>query len=460
MLEQLFADFRFYTHIGLAVSGGPDSVALMHLAQAWRNNRAMQGAAGADVTPELTVLTVDHSLRPDSAAEARQVKSWAGRCGLRHETLTWRGEKPTSGIQAAAREARYRLLADWAERNNGDVAIATAHHKDDQAETVLMRLARGSGPDGLSAMRRIASLGRLTLLRPLLGLAKSELIALLVEREAAWIEDPSNDRQDFERVRLRAARDCRDQLQLTDDALALTARRMARATAALEAGTDEVLARWSDRQELLAHGIYIWRPELEDTPGVPEELRLRALARVLGTIGGVDEKPELARLERLLEQLDSPNFSGATLGRCQLSSVAGPKGAVLIHRETGREPLPTLRLRSGTAEVWDGRFMVSVTGAGDTSAEAIEVRPYDEAARTEIVTLKPDHARPHLPGPALGGLPAFWRGGRLVAVPGLHFHNPDMPYGVNSTCRAAFLSGALRPGAAPPEDTVTEVQAD
>ena len=193
---------------------------------------------------------------------------------------------------------------------------------------------------------------------------------------------------------------------------------------------------------------------------MPEELRLRALARILGTIGGVDDKPELAQLERLLEQLDSPNFSGATLGRCQLSSGAAPKGAVLIHRETGREPLPTLRLRSGTAEVWDGRFMVSVTGAGDPSAEAIEVRPYDEAARAEIVTLKPDHARPHLPGPALGGLPAFWRGGRLVAVPGLHFHIPDMPYGVNSTCRAAFLSGALRPGAGPDEDVVTEVQAD
>ena len=230
MLEQLFADFRSYTHVGLAVSGGPDSVALMHLAQTWRNNRAMHGAAADDVMPELTVLTVDHGLRPNSAAEVRQVKSWAEACGLRHETLTWRGEKPASGIQAAAREARYRLLADWADRNNGDVAIATAHHKDDQAETVLMRLARGSGPDGLSAMRRIASLGRLTLLRPLLGLAKSELIALLVEREAAWIEDPSNDRLDFERVRLRAARDCRDQLQLTDDALALTARRMARAT--------------------------------------------------------------------------------------------------------------------------------------------------------------------------------------------------------------------------------------
>lgn len=455
MLERLFVDFGCYARIGLAVSGGPDSVALMHLARAWRNDRGARGKA----VPELTVLTVDHGLRPGSDAEARQVKSWAETCGLRHETLTWSGEKPTSGIQAAARDARYGLLADWAGRKSGNVAIATAHHKDDQAETVLMRLARGSGPDGLSAMRRTATIGGLTLLRPLLDIAKSGLIELLVEREVAWIEDPSNDRQDFERVRLRAARDCRDQLQLTDDALALTARRMARAAAALEAGVDDVLARWSDQQGHLAYGVYIWRPESGEHPGAPEELRLRALARVLATVGGTDDKPELAQLERLLEQLDSPDFSGATLGRCQLSPGPGTAGDVLIHRETGREPLPTLRLCPGTAEVWDGRFMVSVTGPGEM-AQAIEVRPYDEPARAEIMTMKPGHPRPHLPGPALGGLPAFWCGARLVAVPALDFDNPDMPPGMTSACRAAFLSGPLRPGASPPTDDVTRAPAD
>src|SRR6187200_2869935 len=145
--KRLFADWRAAPAMVLAVSGGPDSVALMWLAARWRRGLARG--------PQLTVVTVDHGLRPEAAREAREVKRLAAELGLAHRTLRWRGAKPNTGLPAAAREARYRLLAQAA-RAVGASHVLTAHTRDDQAETLLMRLLRGSGLAGLSAMASLS----------------------------------------------------------------------------------------------------------------------------------------------------------------------------------------------------------------------------------------------------------------------------------------------------------------
>ncbi len=164
-LLRAFCCLEPFSSAVLAVSGGPDSVALMHLARRWAKLTGRDPAS-------LAVVTVDHGLRSESASEAAFVAGEARALGLAHHTLPWAGEKPKTGIQAAARQARYDLLAEYcAQRSIGCVAVA--HTADDQAETFLMRLRRGSGVDGLAAMAAVSERGAITLVRPLLSFSKA-----------------------------------------------------------------------------------------------------------------------------------------------------------------------------------------------------------------------------------------------------------------------------------------------
>src|SRR5213083_1685838 len=173
----LFAQWKAAPALVLAVSGGPDSIALMWLAARWR--RAL--ARG----PRLVAVTVDHGLRPEAAAEAREVKRLARILELPHRTLRWTGPKPRTGLPAAARAARYRLLVQAA-RASGATHILTAHTRDDQAETLLMRILRGSGIAGLAAMARVSERDGLLLVRPLLDVPKSQLVATLQKARIAF----------------------------------------------------------------------------------------------------------------------------------------------------------------------------------------------------------------------------------------------------------------------------------
>src|ERR1700720_3130032 len=192
--KRLFADWKAAPAIVLAVSGGPDSIALMWLAAPWR--RAL--ARG----PRLIAVTVDHGLRAEAAGEARDVKRLARALDLPHRTMRWSGAKPKSGLPAAAREARYRLLARAA-RKNGATHILTAHTRDDQAETLLMRLLRGSGIGGLAAMARESERDGVLLARPFLHVSKSQLVATLNKAKIGFADDPTNRDTNFTRPRLR-----------------------------------------------------------------------------------------------------------------------------------------------------------------------------------------------------------------------------------------------------------------
>src|SRR4051812_25670020 len=192
--KRLFAPWKGAPALVLAVSGGPDSIALMWLAARWR--RAL--ARG----PRLIAVTVEHGLRAEARREARDVKRLARSLDLPHRTLRWTGTKPKTGLPAAARAARYRLLAQAA-LASGATHVLTAHTRDDQAETLLMRMAPGSGIAGLAAMARRSQREGVVLARPLLDIPKARLVATLHKARIGFAEDPSNRDSRFTRPRLR-----------------------------------------------------------------------------------------------------------------------------------------------------------------------------------------------------------------------------------------------------------------
>jgi tRNA(Ile)-lysidine synthase len=289
--KRLFADWKAAPAIVLAVSGGPDSIALMWLAARWR--RAL--ARG----PRLIAVTVDHGLRPEAAREAREVKRLARTLDLPHRTVRWTGSKPKTGLPAAARVARYRLLAQAA-RSSGATHILTAHTRDDQAETLLMRMLRGSGIAGLAAMARESEREGVRLARPLLEIPKSQLMATLGKAKIAFADDPTNRDPGYTRPRLRALMPALAEEGGDSRNLARLASRLARANAALEVlvdGAERFLAL-RDRHDASRFGF-----DAGAFSGLPEEVRLRLLKRAIDRAG--HEGPaELGKLETLLAALD------------------------------------------------------------------------------------------------------------------------------------------------------------
>ena len=191
-LQALFADVAGEPALGLAISGGSDSLALMLLAQRW--------AASLDAAPRLVVYSVDHGLRPEAAGEVAMVLQAAAALGLVARGLAWAGPKPETGLQEAARLARYRLMGA-AMAEDGATVLLTAHHLQDQAETVLMRMAHGSGIEGLKGMTGMAEIEGLRVHRPLLHVDPTALRSLVDAAGLTPAEDPSNADLHYERVR-------------------------------------------------------------------------------------------------------------------------------------------------------------------------------------------------------------------------------------------------------------------
>lgn len=309
----LFSSFGDRAGVVLAVSGGADSTALMVLASRWRL------AGGA--TP-LFVATVDHGLRDGSRADCDAVLDHAARLGLPARCLQWLGEKPGTRIQERAREARYGLLADAALASGADT-IATAHTLHDQAETVMMRLARGSGPDGLAAMRARTPRGPLLHLRPLLATPRARLVATLVEAGAPWIEDPSNQDPRFERTRIRRLAAMLAPAGLDAGRLGRLAARAGRAADALDAMACTAFGAMSagSGAELRLDGG-LWLLE-------PGEIRLRVLRLALEAARGVGRAYPL-RLERLEALSDA-----VTLALSRAMPLRRTIGGLVVHVDRG-----------------------------------------------------------------------------------------------------------------------------
>lgn len=310
-----------YPSLLLAVSGGPDSVALMTLCAQWR----MRGAH------HIAVATVDHGLRKESRAEARQVGRWAKAQGFRHHLLTWEGAKPKTRVQERAREARYALLADCAKRI-GAMAIVAAHHAEDQAETILFRLTRGSGVAGLAGMSPIARCGEAALARPLLGFRKQELEDICARAGQAFIRDPSNADEVYARVRLRKLAPLLAAQGLDVDALLRLGARAARADAALTHCAQEIFAR-----ALLKSGAQCVELDGAALMESPPEILQRALAEAISRLSP-EAALRLDRLERACERIAAALVARAPL-RITLADI-------LIEARDGRlqlRPAPPRR---------------------------------------------------------------------------------------------------------------------
>lgn len=290
--SQLFSLWNSATGVLIAVSGGPDSIALLGLAARWR-------AGGAQT--RLMSATFDHGLRPDSAREARAVGDFSRRLGIDHHTLAWIGDKPTSGIQERAREARYDTLSRLALFNEIS-HLAVAHHQGDQAETVLLRMAAGTGVAGLAGMGKTAMRGGLVVHRPFLNLRKQRLIDTCRAHGWLFIEDPTNENDRFARVRWRALAPSLEAEGLTSDRLTLLAGRARRADEALEGMVDAWLAAHPPAS--FRHALIL---RIADWREAPAELRVRVLGRLIAQVAsaGADVVPErLERLERLHDDLE------------------------------------------------------------------------------------------------------------------------------------------------------------
>lgn len=330
--------------LAVALSGGSDSLALLHLVCDWR------AAQGRDV--KVVALTVDHGLRAESAAEAAQVAAWCAALGVAQETLVWRGAKPTSAIQARARAARYALMLDWC-RSHGVGLLLTGHTADDQAETVAMRQRRSGTALSLAAIWRERRMGGVRVVRPLLGWRRAELQSLLRVRGQAWLDDPANRQERFERVRLRRA-------LAGDDPAALV-----RQAAAAQAETEAAVGRAHDflaRHALLSGGGYgiLARDDFLRLDGLAADLALEALLRLFGAGRGA-ERAKRAEVLRWL--------AAAGAGRRTLAGalVTKRRHDILVVREAGRMGMEAVTIPPSGAVLWDGRFVVT----GPPGAEVV-----------------------------------------------------------------------------------------
>lgn len=352
-LAQLFAPAGLEPAVGLAVSGGPDSLALMVLARRWIET--------LDHKPRIIVYSLDHGLRPEAAAEVAMVLDTAAQCGFASRGLKWLGDKPATGVQEAARQARYRLIGE-AMRADGATLLLTAHHLSDQAETVLMRLGHGSGVDGLKGMAALSEVEGVKIFRPLLGIEPDVLAAAVAEAGLVAVHDPSNDDPDYERVRWRKLLPTLAAEGLDGATLARFARRMADADAALAQ-----MAEIAFGELVSFDGFGTASISVERLRALSPEIARRVLARVLAIAGGQQKPRALGQIERLYAQLveASPPFAITLLG----AMLRWRGDRLTVSREAGRalpaqSPLPT---RGGL--VWDRRFLIS-NSSDDTSLVA------------------------------------------------------------------------------------------
>lgn len=370
-----------------AVSGGSDSLALLMLVKAYLDHR------GADT--RIVAVTVDHGLRAESTQEARAVASMCSAHGIEHRTVRWTEAKPSSGIPAAAREARYRLLAEVAAVEGADLMM-TGHTLDDQLETVAMRRERGEGR-GLAGMAPATLYdGRIWIVRPLLGQRRAALRDYLSGRGIPWIDDPSNSDRRYERVRVRQAAGAGEVDASEAQIAAAAAERVAagRAAAALLSAT----------ARLAAPGLVAIDRAFA---GADAASATYALRMVLAAVGGTEQLPDAERSASLFGRLGRENFR-ITLAR---AVVDARRDASFLRRESRGLPDPGI----APDGIWDGRYRLprlleTVVAAVGPEQAGRMIENGEVDAKTAPGT------PPSLAGMALAAEPALWRGDRFLGL--------------------------------------------
>ena len=393
-----FEPFETTPHIAVAVSGGADSMALAMLADRWSRRR--EGT--------MTALIVDHRLRRGSTREARQVRATLDERGIGATILTWRGEKPTSGIQDAARTARYRLLGDWCAAQ-GVLHLLIAQHRDDQIETVLMRADRGSGPDGLAGMAAIVEYPAYRVLRPVLPLPRVQLRSTLEASTVAWIDDPSNRDRRFARVRVRQELGSSDQ---TEDLCSRTIADVARAAAARVAAGQATAQLLGTGASVFSEGYVALDPDA--VRAASPALASRALASAIVTVSGRHYPPRSERLERLVSALRTPAPAPArTLAGCR---IAHRGDRLLVAREPAAA-VDALSIAAPGVYRWDNRFDIGIAG----SRQPLTIARLGHEGWRSISQRDPTLRSQPIPPLARPSLPAVYIDSEIVAIPHLGY---------------------------------------
>ena len=362
--------------LAVAVSGGGDSMALLHL---------LAGKA------ELAVVTINHGLRPEAAAEAAAVAAACARLGVPHETLQWRWDG-TGNLSDAARRGRMALIAGWAlARGVGDVALG--HTADDQAETFLLRLARGSGVDGLSAMSDARMALGLVWHRPLLGIRREALRDWLTAQGVAWFDDPTNDDTAYQRVRARAALVALEPLGISVETLNHAAALQAMASGALR----QVAADAARRMARIDGGDVLFDPAA--MVRLPDETQLRLLAHAVMFVSSAIYRPRLQSLADV--HADLVIGRKRTLGGCLLT---GGRTGLRVTREW--QAVKAVRCDAG--QVWDRRWRLE-----GPQTNGLQIAALGAVGLAAV----PDWRATGVPRATLLASPAVWQGGDLVAAP-------------------------------------------
>lgn len=387
--DRLFGGIDIVRHRKLivAVSGGSDSLALLFLLKTFLDRQAPR-------TPLLAV-TVDHGLRPEAAAEARAVAALCGKAGISHRIMVWHGAKPSRGIIAAAREARYDLLGQVADDFGADVVL-TAHTMDDQAETVSMRLRRGSG-SGIAGMAHATLFDeRVWIVRPLLAERRQALRNYLAESAIAWIDDPTNDNRAYERVRTRAELAVAGNV----DELAAQAVRAGSERSRLASRAAQLIERFVTRP---APGLFRLNQQML---AEPDEATVQALRVMLATAGGVAHLPNLERVRTLAGRIAAAPLR-ATLSRAVMDARTC---GIWIRREARGLPDP---FHPSDRLHWDGRWRIA-----NTASEArLQVAPLGRAHAKDVAAAFAG-APESLVAAALSLEPAMFDGDRLLGLLG------------------------------------------
>ena len=391
------------SRLAIAVSGGPDSTALFLLLHEWAQARNIS----------VTVLTVDHGLRPGSAEEASQVANFCSRFGVDHRILPWVGPKPDTRVQASARDVRYGLMERWCS-DNDVTELYLGHTLDDQAETFLLRMAQGSGVDGLAAMPLVRLHGEVRIIRPLLRISRKLILATLKEKNISFTCDPSNHDRRYARVVMRNYIEQLNEHGITTAAIAGVTRMFGRIREQKEIMIAELFRQMVS---LYPEGyaeldIVGWR---QADPMVGSQL----IAELLRIIGGGDYLPRRERLNRLVEVLRTQNKGTRTLSGCVIS-IRGL--TVRFWREFQRinEVIPIV---PGTSVLWDGRFELHFNLQRPPIGSNMYVRPLGKHGWGRLLESIDSPEKigrlKKIPGPVRYTLPAVWRGKDFIEVPDL-----------------------------------------
>ncbi len=381
--------------LAVAVSGGSDSMALLLLADVWTKQNGVA----------LTALTIDHRLRIESANEAKQVASWCAARGITHHTLTWEGEKPESGRQEAARNVRYELLANWC-KTSATQYLLTAHHLEDQGETLFFRLARGSGIKGLACMPVASQVYGITLIRPLLRSTKQELQEYLKQHNQTWLEDPTNQRMDYTRNIIRK--------NLAGTNLAKRAGHIANALGKYRNLLENKLASYLTNIVFVSPAGYA-SFAADAFKDLTEMIACDALETIILHVSGSTEPLRGHAVEALRLAMRNPQtFKRTALGGC-LVGYQPKHGNFIISREP--KAMQPAKLLNGQPCMWDNRFEANCDGF------TIRALGADGLAQMGRKTL-PEPFK-DLPAHVLHTIPAFWQLEELACVPHIGYTKPQ-----------------------------------